>query len=128
MSEDQKRALESNYTQQLYPGSTTTPGSMINVLTSENPSETIKAKIVTDPASVCVDIPSGCNPPWFNASGVVGSMPDLCIANLGETPAMDDLCADEGGETIYFASYDSTIAYRMAEQLSTGTFNCFVLV
>ena len=59
MTEAEKSVLESNYTQQLYPGSTATPGSMINVLTSENPSESIKAKLVTDPASVCVDIPSG---------------------------------------------------------------------
>ena len=59
MTEAEKSVLESNYTQKLYPGSTATPGSMINVLTSENPSESIKAKLVTDPASVCVDIPSG---------------------------------------------------------------------
>ena len=102
MSEDERKALEKNYTQQLYPGSTATPGSMINVLTSENPSETIKAKIVTDPKSVCVDIPSGCEAPWFLPTSGVPGMDDVCVANFGKTTSSNDLCANEGGETMYF--------------------------
>ena len=48
MSEEEKETHKDSYKQELYPGSTTEPGSIVNTLTSNNPTETIKAKIVTD--------------------------------------------------------------------------------
>ena len=120
MTEDERKALENAYTQQLYPGSTTAPGSMINVMTSENPSETIKAKIVTDPKSVCVDIPSGCVSPWvIPGTAIPGSSEEVCIANFGKTTSQNDLCADEGGSTMYFA-YDYGIGGALSNELSIG--------
>ena len=66
MSDDQKTAYRNSYNQELYPGTTMPPNQMINALSSENPTQTIQAKLVTDPDSVCVDVPSTCEAPWFN--------------------------------------------------------------
>ena len=48
MSEEEKETHKDSYKQELYPGSATEPGSIVNTLTSNNPTETTKAKIVTD--------------------------------------------------------------------------------
>ena len=48
MSEEEKETHKDSYKQELYPGSATEPGSLVNTLTSNNPTETIKAKIVID--------------------------------------------------------------------------------
>lgn len=121
MSEAEREAAEDAYTQALYPGSTTAPQSMINVLTSENPTETIKAKIVTDPNSVCVDVPSTCEAPWFTPTTVFANpeLYDVCIANFGQTKANDDLCLENGGETIMFDSM-SAVGPVLSVELSTG--------
>ena len=119
MSDDERKALENNFTQQLYPGSTASPGNMINVMTSENPSETIKAKIVTDPNSVCVDTPSGCEAPWFVPAMGVPGLDEVCVANLGMTTSGNDLCAEEGGETMTF-SYNYGIGPSLANELYAG--------
>ena len=124
MSEADREAAEDAYTQALYPGSTTAPQSLINVLTSENPTETIKAKIVTDPNSVCVDVPSTCEAPWFSPSPVISNpeLMDVCVANYGKTKASEDLCLENGGETIMFDSTPPTgaIGVTLSTELSTG--------
>ena len=121
MSEADREAYEDAYTQALYPGSTTAPQSMINVLTSENPTETIKAKIVTDPKSVCVDVPSTCEAPWFTPTTVFANpeLYDVCIGNFGQSKANDDLCLENGGETIMFDS-TSAVGPVLSLELSTG--------
>ena len=48
MSEEERETYKDSYKQELYPGSATEPGSIVNTLTSNNPTETTKAKIVTD--------------------------------------------------------------------------------
>ena len=48
MSEEEKKTHKDSYKQELYPGSATEPGSIVNTLTSNNPTEAIKAKIVID--------------------------------------------------------------------------------
>ena len=54
MSEEEKETHKDSYKQELYPGSATEPGSIVNTLTSNNPTETIKAKIVIDTvAGIC---------------------------------------------------------------------------
>ena len=121
MSEADREAAEDAYTQALYPGSTTAPQSLINVLTSENPTETIKAKIVTDPNSVCVDVPSTCEAPWFSPLPVIPhpELMDVCVANYGKTKASEDLCLENGGETIVFdVAYD--VGLTLSTELSTG--------
>ena len=123
MSEEDKKAAEDAYTKALYPGSTTAPQSLINVLTSENPTETIKAKIVTDPNSVCVDVPFTCETPWFSPSPVIANpeLMDVCVANYGKTKASEDLCLENGGETIMFDStYASAVGATLSMELSTG--------
>ena len=47
-------------------------------------------------------------------------MPDVCMANFGKSTALDDLCGDEGGQTIFFDYYDNSISYSISEELSTG--------
>ena len=117
MSDADREAYEDAYTQALYPGSSTAPQSLVNVLTSENPTETIKAKIVTDPNSVCVDVPSTCEAPWFTPTTYTYG--DVCIANFGQTKANDDLCLENGGETIMFDSI-ATVGPILSAELSTG--------
>ena len=42
MSESDKEAYEKSYVEEKYPGSSSSPGSMVSVLTSPNPSQTLK--------------------------------------------------------------------------------------
>ena len=121
MSEADREAYEDAYTQTLYPGSITAPQSLINVLTSEDPTETIKAKIVTDPKSVCVDVPSTCEAPWFTPTTMMANpeLTDVCIGNFGQTKANDDLCLENGGETIMFDS-TAAVGTSLTVELSTG--------
>jgi hypothetical protein len=123
MSEVDREAAEDAYTQALYPGSTTAPQSLINVLTSENPTETIKAKIVTDPGSVCVDVPSTCEAPWFSPLPLISNpeLEDVCVSNFGKTKASEDLCLENGGETIMFdGTYWGAVGVTLSVELSTG--------
>ena len=125
MSEADREAAEVAYTQALYPGSTTAPQSLINVLNSENPTETIKAKIVTDPKSVCVDVPSTCEGPWFTLTTLITNpeLEDVCVANFGKTKASEDLCLENGGETIMFdGTYWGAVGITLSLELSTGIY------
>ena len=120
MSKEDMKAYESSYNEKLYPGSTSNPRNMMSVLTSENPSETIKAKIVTDPKSVCVDVTSECLAPWIDPTLPIDSKP-LCIANFGKTTAKNDLCEQEGGETILFTYEDhGLLGISMATELKSS--------
>ena len=101
MSEDQKTAYRNSYNQELYPGTTMPPNQMINALSSENPSQTIQAKLVTDPDSVCVDVPSTCEAPWFSPLSPITERP-FCFAKFGKSTNEKDECAEAGGETVYF--------------------------
>ena len=124
MSDEEKKAVEKNYIQKLYPGSTTNPRNMMSVLTSENPSETIKAKIVTDPKLVCVDVTSTCVAPWIEPTLPMESKP-LCMANFGKTTANNDLCEEEGGETISFNYEDhGLLGISLATELNEGKKKC----
>ena len=101
MSDDQKTAYRNSYNQELYPGATIPPNQMINALSSENPTQTIQAKLVTDPDSVCVDVPSTCEAPWFNPLSPIPERP-FCFAKFGKSTNGKDECAEAGGETVYF--------------------------
>merc|ERR1711935_580648 len=86
-----------------------------------------KAKIVTDPNSVCVDVPSTCEAPWFSPSPVIPhpELMDVCVANYGKTKASEDLCLENGGETIMFDSTppSGAIGVTLSTELSTGQLN-----
>ena len=113
MSEDQKTAYRNSYNQELYPGTTMPPHQMINALSSENPTKTIQAKLVTDPGSVCVDVPSTCEAPWFSPLSPITERP-FCFAKFGKSTNGKDECAEAGGETVYFKfddDYDYDYAY-----------------
>ena len=54
MTEAVKKSYEKAYVKEKYPGSSSTPGSMINALTSANPSQTLKVKIPNSEVGVTV--------------------------------------------------------------------------
>ena len=109
------------YTADLYPGASTSPKSMVNVLVADDPSETIKSKELTDPGSNCVDVPSSCDNPWFQANKsetFQGFTFDKCFANFGKSKANEDECLNSGGSTIYFEQFGSLqneLYYLMSE-------------
>ena len=123
MSEDQKTAYRNSYNQELYPGTTMPPHQMINALSSENPTKTIQAKLVTDPGSVCVDVPSTCEAPWFNPLHPLNSGRPFCFAKFGKSTNGKDECAEAGGETVYFKDFDTfghkiDYGYSLAQELT----------
>ena len=129
ISEDQKTAYRNSYNQELYPGTTMPPHQMINALSSENPTKTIQAKLVTDPGSVCVDVPSTCEAPWFNPLHQLNSGRPFCFAKFGKSTNGKDECAEAGGETVYFKFDFETLinrydygswGYSLAQELSSG--------
>ena len=124
MSEDQKTAYRNSYNQEMYPGTTMPPYQMINALSSENPTQTIQAKLVTDPDSVCVDVPSTCEAPWFNPLSPITGRP-FCFAKFGKSTNGKDECAEAGGETVYFKDFDTLghkidYGYSLSQELTRG--------
>ena len=125
MSEDQKTAYRNSYNQEMYPGTTMPPYQMINALNSANPTKTIQAKIVTDPDSVCVDVPETCEAPWFEPLRGIPGRP-FCLGQFGKTTATDDLCAEAGGETIYFTQenditdFGEKLSFSFSKELTEG--------
>jgi hypothetical protein len=136
MSEDQRTAYRKSYNQELYPGTTMPPNQMINALSSENPTKTIQAKLVTDPNStVCVDVPSTCEPPWYNPLSPITGRP-FCFANFGKSTNGKDECAEAGGETVYFKfdfdtlghKYDyGSWGYSLSQELTRGDGGKYIL-
>jgi hypothetical protein len=120
MSKDQKKEYENSYIHELYPGATISPYQMINTLNSANPTKTIQAKIVTDPHSVCVDVPETCEAPWFEPLQKIPGRP-FCLGKFDKTTANDDLCAEAGGETIYFTQdFGEKLSISLSEELTKG--------
>ena len=67
-----------------------------------------------------MDVPPTCNEPWIAPKLPIPSK-EMCIANLGKTTAKDNLCAEEGGETISFTYWDTgAVGTSLSEELSTG--------
>ena len=101
MSEEKKKEHKSSYITDLYAGTTLTPDSILNVLTSDHPTNTVKTKIITDPASVCKEVT--CEAPWIERSSSDGSK--YCVQKLGKTTGKNDLCDGiPGAQTIYFVN------------------------
>ena len=125
MSDEQKKQYEKSYNQELYPGATIPPHQMINALESSNPTKTIQAKIVTDPDSVCVDVPETCEAPWLEPLMGIPGRP-FCLGKFGKTKADDDLCAEAGGETIYFThenkrtAFGEKLSFSFSKELTEG--------
>ena len=131
MSEDQKTAYRNSYNQEMYPGTTMPPYQMINALSSENPSQTIQAKLVTDPGSVCVDVPSTCEAPWFNPLSPIPGR-TFCFAKFGKSTNGKDECAEAGGETVYFNKNGSprdygSWGYSLSQELTRGDGGKYIL-
>ena len=126
LSYNQRNAYWKSYFQELYPGTTVGPYQMINVLTSENPTKTIQTKLVTDPNSVCIEVPSTCEAPWFNPLSPITERP-FCFAKFGKSINGKDECAEAGGETVYF-KFDSdtfghkhgSLGYSLSQELTRG--------
>ena len=101
MSEEEKNKHKATYITDLYAGTTLTPDSILNVLSSENPTDSVKAKIIDDHVPVCVDVT--CEAPWIDIWQLDGNK--YCVRKFGKTTGKNDLCDGiPGAETIYFAA------------------------
>ena len=108
MSEEEKNKHKATYITDLYAGTTLTPDSILNVLSSENPTDSVKAKIIDDhdSAPVCVDVT--CEAPWIDIWALDGNK--YCVEKFGKTTAKNDLCDGiPGAQTFYFEAGDETI-------------------
>ncbi len=97
------------FSKDLYPGATTSPAKMVNVLTSDNPSETLEAQYITDPKAACVDVGTECESPWMDPNQTeIARNVDFgsCIANFGQGKGSDGLCGINGGFKVSFSSKD----------------------
>ena len=110
--------LQQNYTSELYPGATTSPESLVNVLVSDNPTESIKSKILTDPAAACVDTPAECEAPWFSNAAIN----DTCFATFGLVDNNQRNCEKNGGLRMSFFK-DFPYAYEFTYELTYGNFS-----
>ena len=117
MTMAEKKAYKSKYNQDRYPGATLTADRMAKAMASENPTKTIKAKIVTNPESVCV---GACEAPWIEPISPIPGK-HYCWAKFEQTTAKNDLCAEAGGETIYF-TYDDFGSWgnSLSKELTEG--------
>ena len=89
-------------------------------MNSANPTKAIQAKIVTDPDSVCVDVPETCEAPWFEPIRKIPGRP-FCLGKFDKSTADDDLCAEAGGETIYFTQdFGEKLSISLSEELTEG--------
>lgn len=104
MTDQEKEQWQKNYSSTLYPGAIASPLSMVNMLTSENPTESLKSQILTDPSATCIEISSQCDSPWMNSShaGWLAYDPPPCFANPGKGSGYSDLCQNEGGVQVSF--------------------------
>ena len=90
-------------------------------MVADDPTESIKAKVLTDPGSACVDIPPTCEPPWFQIPHMDDSLfPGFCFASFGKTTATDDQCLLNGGVTIYFDEYQILSGTEISEITENG--------
>ena len=106
MSEEKKKEHKATYITDLYAGTTLTPDSILNVLSSENPTNTVKAKIIDDHAPVCVDVT--CEAPWIDIWALDGNK--YCVKKFGLTTGNNDLCGGiPGAQTFYFEKGDENI-------------------
>ena len=105
MSEEKKKEHKASYITDLYAGTTLTPDSILNALSSENPTNTVKAKIIEDSAPVCVDVT--CEAPWINIWARDGNK--YCVKKFGLTTGKNDLCDGiPDAQTFFFAPGDDT--------------------
>ena len=105
MSEEEKNKHKATYITDLYAGTTLTPDSILNVLSSENPTDSVKAQIIDDhdSAPVCVDVT--CEAPWIDIWALDGNK--YCVEKFGKTTANNDLCDGiPGAQTFYFEAGD----------------------
>ncbi len=87
---------------------------MVNVLTSENPSETLEAQYITDPKAACVDVGTDCKDPWVAPSKTEAYFKDDipgCFANLGAGMATEYRCGAEGGTKWTFTKGGTELSY-----------------
>ena len=100
-----KEKYKAKYITDIYAGTTLTPDSILNVLSSENPTNTVKAKIIEDSAPVCVDVT--CEAPWIDIWARDGNK--YCVKKFGLTTGNNDMCDGiPGAQTFYFAPGDDT--------------------
>ena len=94
-------------------------------MVADDPTESIKAKVLTDPGSTCVDIPPTCEPPWFQIPYMDDSkFPGFCFASFGKTTSSDDQCLMNGGITIYFADDAILNGTEISEIMQNGESDC----
>jgi hypothetical protein len=92
----------------------------VNVLTSNDPSQSLKSKILTDPGSVCVDVSEDCQTPWFATDPYYNVEMWKCMANFGPGLGNTDLCLENGGSKISIESKDNGNAADFHYMLQFG--------
>ena len=68
-------------------------------------------QMLTDPESVCQDVPFHCEEPWIvpgNLNHVKDWFPEgedhlKCIANFGLGKGYENICEENGGEKLYYS-------------------------
>ena len=120
--------LKKNYTQVLYPGAQAEPKNMVNVLTSNEPDDTLTSQVLTDPKSACFESDLTCSTPWFipNATNAFGlSYYYNCVASFTKGKINEKKCEANGGTNIYFSPNTPPIGgdvFALRDNLFNGVF------
>ena len=119
--------LKKNYTQVLYPGAQAEPKNMVNVLTANEPDETLTSQLLTDPKSACFESDMTCSDPWSipNATNAFGlSAYYDCVANFTKGKINENKCEANGGTKIYFSpnTWAGTDVISVRDNLLYGVF------
>ena len=122
--------LKKNYTQVLYPGAQAEPKNMVNVLTSDEPDETLSSQVLTDPKSACFNSTFTCSDPWMvpnTTNAFYLSYYYSCVANFTKGKFDENKCEANGGTKLYFSPYDwagaDVISVRDNLLLTGGVFD-----
>ena len=76
ISEEERKQFQSQYTNDLYPGSKTSPAGMVSVLVSDDPSTQIKSSTLTNPSLTDPATYNAANNPTTTLSPTTTTVPD----------------------------------------------------
>ena len=117
MTKANRETYKSSFLRHLYPGNTTLQitQEVINILTSENPSNTIKAKLTIDEVTGMV-----CESPWIEPTIQLEDR-HICIAKFNKTTANGDPCSTIGGQTLFFSNQSNGLdGYSLSFEVREG--------
>ena len=133
ITDEVRKTLEDSFVTDKYPGAISSPDSLVNAMVSDNPDEAIKSKLITDPASACVD-DYKCEAPWFelstNSLATFPEYSEYCFALLENTDIHENyLCEDNGGQRLGFrkdsAGKDGMVLSQVLSEHSSVNISTF---